>query len=171
VCAHVCIRASVCVEKSKYGHHIIHKRMYFMIKGAIQSNKEHAFINKIIITQVKSWVWLHFISTPPKKTLVGTIVPTGTAMGTTVVVWGVSTSIAEEWTAPVCHPSDSHAVVMLKITAWILYSGAPGQVITDNSVDIYGFVIADWQCGHWLLSYSWQCGHWLLSFNWQCGHW
>jgi len=123
-----------------------------MIQEATESTIERAFISSIIITQVKSWVWplaLHFISTPPKMTLVGAMVPTGTVMGTTVVIWGVCTSILEERTASVCHPSESHAVVILKITVWILYSGAPGEVIADNIVDIGGLVIADWQCGHW----------------------
>jgi len=158
VCVCVCVRACthictcVCVEKSKHGRHMIHKRTYFMIREAIESKIECAFISSIIITQVNSWVWplaLHFISRPPKKTLVGAMVPTGTVMGTTVVIWGVCTSILEEWTASVCHPSDSHAVVMLKITVWILYSGAPGQVTADIIMDIGGLFIADWECGHW----------------------
>jgi hypothetical protein len=166
MCVCECVRARaricacVCLEKSKHGHCIMRKRTYFMIQEVIESKIERAFISSITITLVKSWVWplaLHFMSRPPKKTLVGAMVPTGTAMGTTVVICGVCTSILEERTASVCHLSDSHAVVMLKITVWILYSGAPGQVMADSIVDlkIGGLFIADWQCVHWWFRYSW----------------
>jgi hypothetical protein len=42
------------VEKSMHGHHIIHKRMYFMIQETTESKIQCVFTSSIIITQVKS---------------------------------------------------------------------------------------------------------------------
>ena len=46
--------ACECVGKLKHGHHLIHKRTYFVIQEAIESTIERAFISSIIITQVNS---------------------------------------------------------------------------------------------------------------------
>ena len=148
VCVHAraCVCVCECVEKWKHGHHLIHKRTYFMIQEAVESTIEHAFISSIIITQVKSWVWplaLHFISRPPKKDLGG------------------------------CHGAHRHCDgdyccnlrgVYQYFRGMNCLCLPPFRATHCCNAEDYSLNSLLW-CPRG--SYSWQhCGHWWLSYSW-----